>query len=207
MSDVPEPIAVAARHRLQDRPNLLAIANSRHEDEINNVSTRGTRNTHSCLDRQKARNQVITKEHIYNLTPTTNMEELAKYRHQSVCSPPKNIIPPRNLHQAIQVLPRLDLSTDQQASPANYSDGQGPHDPSTKWCSVNTAQLAGNHGCAAGRQCSEFAASIIHSTRRLYVLLCGPWRHDERYHLHQPLRPFSSHIILGYEIYFCGIFI
>ena len=30
------------------------------------------------------------KEYIYNLTPTTNMEELAKYHHQSVCSPPKS---------------------------------------------------------------------------------------------------------------------
>ena len=88
-SDVLQPIAAAARHRLQAKHNLLASANSRHEDEINNVSTRGTRNTHSCLDSQQARNQVITKEHIYNLTPTINMEELAKYHHQSVCSPPK----------------------------------------------------------------------------------------------------------------------
>ena len=30
------------------------------------------------------------KEHIYNLTPTANREELAKYHHQSVCSPPKS---------------------------------------------------------------------------------------------------------------------
>ena len=52
--------------------------------------SRGTRNTHSCLDCQNARSEDVMKEYIYNLTPTTNMEELAKYHHQSVCSPPKS---------------------------------------------------------------------------------------------------------------------
>ena len=88
-SDVLQPIAATAHQETHSIPPQLASASCRHEDDTKNVFTRGTRNTHSCLDRQQARNQVITKEHIYNLTPTKIMEELAKYHHQSVCSPPK----------------------------------------------------------------------------------------------------------------------
>ena len=86
-SDVLQPITAASHQQLQDKPNLHASASSASE---NNVFSHATQNTHWCFYRQKSRSEDGMQELIYNLTPTTNMEELAKYHHQSVCSPPKS---------------------------------------------------------------------------------------------------------------------
>ena len=58
--------------------------------------------------------------------------------------PAKIIIPPHNRQLTIQVLPRFDLPTDQQASPAIYIDRQRTHDTPTKWRPINKTQLAGH---------------------------------------------------------------
>ena len=82
-SDVLQPIAAAAHQRFQDKPNLHASASSICENNAFSTLT---------LYRQNTTSHVITSELLCHLTPTTNMDALAKHHYQSVCSPPTSVL-------------------------------------------------------------------------------------------------------------------
>ena len=73
-SDVLKPIAATAHQETQSVSPQLSSTISASET---NFFARSTQNTHSCFDCQNPRSQGATQELIYNMTPTTNIEELA----------------------------------------------------------------------------------------------------------------------------------
>ena len=59
----------------------------RRDNNVFSHSTLNHQNTNLWFYCQNPTSQGTTRESPYNLTPTTNMEELAKYHHQSVYLP------------------------------------------------------------------------------------------------------------------------
>ena len=82
-SDVLQPIAATAHQRVQGKPNLHANNDRYCENNAFLPLTVYCRNT---------TRYGLVAELLCNLTPTTNMEELTKYHHQSVCSPTKSAL-------------------------------------------------------------------------------------------------------------------
>ena len=82
-SDIQMPIAAAADQESKSKPQAFAHLQIKTSLAFEN-------NAPLCFYRQNPTSQNATPELLCNLTPTTNMEELAKYHHQSVCSPTKS---------------------------------------------------------------------------------------------------------------------
>ena len=111
-SDVLQPIAVAAHQRLQDRPNQHASASCRHKNAENNVFFAwDSKYTFVSVLPKHKKSRCHAGIHI-KFDANHQYGRIGKVPSSKCVLPPKISIPPRNLQQAIQVLLRLDLSTD-----------------------------------------------------------------------------------------------
>ena len=87
--DVLEPIATAPHQETKSVPQTGAHLQIKDSMVYKN-------NAPLPLYHQNPSSQGATPELLYNLTPTTNMEELARYHHESVCLP-RNSAPLRGI--------------------------------------------------------------------------------------------------------------
>ena len=114
--DVLQPNAAAAHQQLQDRTNLHVSASCRHENNVffawdSKYTFVSISPKHKKSIFQAGINIKFDANHKYG--------RIGKVPSSKCVLPAKIIIPPRNLQPAIHVLPRLDLPTNQQASPAD----------------------------------------------------------------------------------------
>ena len=140
-SDVPQPITAADHHRLQAKPNLHASASSARENSVFFMCE--PKHTFVFVSPKLKKLRWYAEIYI-QFDANHKYGRIGEVPSSKCVLPAKIIIPPRNHQPAIQVLPRIDLPTDQQASPAIFSNRKGTHDTPTKWRAINKTQFAGH---------------------------------------------------------------